>query len=173
MRISVFLGLSIDGFIAELDGSFDFLTSFSSAGEDHGYDDFMRTVDALIVGRETYDTTSAFPTWPYQGKRVVVLTHRPIEATHGETTHAGALAPLIARLAEQGVQRIYLDGGRAIRCGLDEDLVDELTLSIVPRAIGAGRPWSGTGAAKLSSWTLASTRTYASGLVQLRYLSPR
>lgn len=173
MRISVFLGVSVDGFIAHADGSLDFLTSFTSPGEDHGYDELMRTVDAIVVGRETYDTVATFEPWPWQGKRVVVLTHRPITAMHGETTHAGALTPLVAQLAAQGVQRIYLDGGRAVRCGLDEDLVDDLTLSIVPRMIGAGRPLFGTGAAKVSAWTLASTRTYASGLVQLRYLNPR
>ncbi len=173
MQISVFLGVSIDGFIAHLDGSIDFLTTFSSGGEDHGYDDFIRTVDAIVAGRETYDTVGKFPSWPWEGKRVVVLTHRPISATHGETTHAGPLAPLIAQLASLGVQRVYLDGGQAIRGGFDEELVDDLTLSIVPRVIGAGRPLFGTGASKVSTWKLSSTHTYASGLVQLRYLNSR
>ena len=59
-----------------------------------GYTEYMRSIDALIIGRETYDTVSAFDDWPYKGKRVVVLTHRPIVAQHGETTHEGSLAPL-------------------------------------------------------------------------------
>ena len=163
----MFLGVSIDGFIAHSDGSLGFLTPFE--GEDHGYDEFMRTVDALVVGRETYDTVAAFETWPWQGKRVVVLTHRPVNAKQGETTHAGPLAPLVKRLAAEGVKRIYLDGGNAIRCGLDEDLVDDLTISIVPRTIGAGRPLFGTGVDHLHAWQVTSSRTYASGLVQLRY----
>ena len=166
MRISVFVGVTIDGFLAREDGSFDFLKPFE--GEEHGYEEYMRTIDALIVGRETYETVLAFDDWPYRGKRVVVLTHRPIEARHGETTHEGALAPLAARLEAEGVRRVYLDGGIAIRQGLDEDLVDDMTISTVPVTIGAGRPLFG-GAACTTKWTLTAVRSYPNELVQAHY----
>jgi dihydrofolate reductase len=166
MRISVFVGVSIDGFIARPDGGLDFLTPFE--GEDHGYDEYMRAIDALVVGRATYETVLGFAAWPYAGKRVVVLTHRPIVARHGETTHAGALTPLAARLAEEGVRRVYLDGGVAVRQGLDEDLVDDMTITTVPRTIGAGRPLFG-GAPRNAAWTLAAVRGFASGAVQARW----
>ncbi len=166
MRISVFVGVSIDGFIAREDGSLDFLTPFE--GEDHGYEEYMRSVDALIIGRATYETVLGFKAWPYAGKRVIVLTHRPIDARHGETTHAGALAPLAARLASEGVRRVYLDGGVAIRQGLDEGLVDDMTISTVPITIGSGRPLFG-GAPLTTAWTLTMVRSYPSGLVQARY----
>jgi dihydrofolate reductase len=166
MRISVFVGVSIDGFLAREDGRFDFLAPFE--GHDHGYVDFMRTIDALVVGRATYDTVLAFAEWPWTGKRVVVLTHRPIEARHGETAHAGALAPLAARLAAEGVRRVYLDGGIAIRQALEEDLIDDMTISTVPRTIGAGRPLFG-GTAGTVAWTLASASTYSNGIAQARY----
>src|SRR5574341_1149226 len=84
VRVSVFVGVSIDGFIAREDGSLDYLKPFE--GEDHGYEEFMRSVDALVVGRSTYETVLGFDAWPWEGKRVVVLTHRPIVAGHGETT---------------------------------------------------------------------------------------
>jgi dihydrofolate reductase len=170
MRVSVFVGLSIDGFLARDDGRFDFLAPFE--GHDHGYVEFMRSVDAVVVGRATYDTVLAMPAWAWPGKRVVVLTHRAIEPRHGETRHAGPLAPLFARLAADGVGRVYLDGGIAVRQGLDEDLVDDLTLSTVPCTIGSGRPLFG-GTACTNAWTLQSTHTYANGLSQVRYQRAR
>lgn len=166
MRVSVFVGVSIDGFMAREDGSLDYLEPFES--ENHGYDDFMRSIDALVVGRATYDTVLGFDAWPWEGKRVLVLTHRGLEARHGETTHEGPLAPLVARLAAEGVGRVYLDGGIAIRQGLDEDLVDDMTISTAPVTIGTGRRLFG-GPPQTKSWTLVSVQRYPSGLVQARY----
>lgn len=166
MRISVFVGASIDGFIAEQDGGLDFLKPFER--EEHGFDEYFRSIDALVIGRATYETVIGFGVWPYKGKRVVVLTHRPIDARHGETTYAGPLAPLAVRLAADGVRRVYLDGGVAIRQGLEEDLIDDMTISFVPVTIGAGRPLFG-GVPHNTAWTLTSVRSYPSGLVQMRY----
>jgi len=166
MRISVFVGVTIDGFLAREDGSFDYLSRFHD--HDHGYSEFMGTIDTLVIGRETYETILGFEEWPYGDKRVIVLTHRPIEARHGETTHEGALAPLAARLAAEGVRRVYLDGGLVIRQGLDEDLVDDMTLSTVPLTIGAGRPLFG-GKPCTTDWTLTAARSYPNGLAQAKY----
>jgi dihydrofolate reductase len=166
MRISVFVGVSIDGFLARDDGSYDFLKPFE--GHDHGYAEFMRTVDALVIGRATYDTVLPFPEWPYAGKRVVVVTHRPITQRHGETTYAGTLAPLAAQLAADGIRRVYLDGGLVVRQGLDEDLVDDMTISTVPRTIGSGRALFG-GRPCTTAWKLASSHIYDNGLAQSRY----
>ena len=166
MRVSVFVGVSIDGFLAREDGSYDFLKPFD--GEEHGYAEFIRSVGALVVGRATYETVLGFDAWPWSGKRVVVLTHRPIEARQGETTHEGRLAPLVAGLAAEGVGRVYLDGGMAIRQGLNEDVVDDMTISTVPVTIGAGRPLFG-GAPRTSAWSRGAVHEYQSGLVQVRY----
>jgi dihydrofolate reductase len=166
MRISVFVGVSIDGFIASEDGGLDFLDPYG--GEEHGYEEFIRSIDAIVVGRVTYDTVLEFPDWPYEGKRVVVLTHRPLVARRGETTYAGALAPLAARLAAEGVRHVYLDGGVAIRQGLDEGLVDDMTISTVPVTLGAGRPLFG-GEPRTTRWALTASRSYPNGLVQARY----
>jgi dihydrofolate reductase len=170
MRISVFVGVSLDGFIAGQDGSLDFLRPFE--GEDHGYQEFMHSIDAIVVGRATYDAVLGFAAWPFADKRVVVLTHRPLRALHGETSHAGLLAPLARRLAAEGVRRVYLDGGVAIRQGLDEDLVDDMTISTVPKSIGVGRPLWG-GIPRMVDWVLASQRSYPSGMVQVRYKRAR
>jgi dihydrofolate reductase len=165
-KISVFVGASIDGFIARTDGSFDFLDPFGN--EEHGYTEFIAGIDALVIGRATYDLVMSFDSWPYGERRVVVVTHRPIDAKHGETTHEGALAPLFKRLGDDGVKHVYLDGGRTIRQGLDEDLVDDMTISTVPVTIGAGIPLFG-GAPCTTLWKLTSSNVYASGLVSSRY----
>ena len=170
MRVSVFVGVSIDGFLAREDGSLDFLTSFE--GEEHGYLELMASTDTLVVGRATYETVLGFGEWPWAGKRVVVLPPRPSDARHDEVTHEGPLAPLFERLAAQGSRHVYLDGGVAIRQGLDEDLVDDLTITTVPRMIGAGRPLFG-GAPRTTVFRLAASRAFPSGLVQSRYERPR
>jgi dihydrofolate reductase len=169
VRISVFCGVSLDGYLAREDHALDFLDPFH---EDHGYVDFMRTIDCLVIGRLTYDVVCGFGEWPYPGKRVVVLTHRELAPRRGEEAHAGPLAPLAARLANEGVQRVYLDGGIAIQQGLDEDLVDDMTISTVPVAIGRGRRLFPGGAAKTQAWKLEARRDYPSGIAQSVYVRP-
>jgi dihydrofolate reductase len=164
VQISVFCGVSIDGFLAHEDHSLAFLDPYQ---EDHGYHEFFASIDALVIGRLTYDVVTAFPEWPYQDKRVVVLTHRPIETRSNLETHAGLLAPLAARLAAEGVRRAYLDGGIAIRAGLAEDLVDDMTITTVPRTIGSGRALFGNNPPVTREWRRDSVRSYASGLVQV------
>ncbi len=167
-RVSVYVAVSLDGQMARADGGLDWLDRMQVAGEDYGYAEFYASVDALVVGRRTYDAVLAFPAWPFDGKRVIVLTHRPLDALHGEQRHAGALAPLLRRLATDGVRHVYLDGGLAVRTGLAEGVVDELTLSVVPALLGDGRPLFGPGTPP-SDWTLVRSRAYASGLVQSTY----
>src|ERR1700732_5605033 len=77
MSASIFIGTSVDGFIARPNGDLDFLPP--GGGEPHGYDEFMAGVDALVIGRKTFETVLAFPTWPYGRKRVVVLSSQPVD----------------------------------------------------------------------------------------------
>ncbi len=168
-RVSVYLAVSLDNFIARDDGSLDWLADVQDAGGgDYGYADFMDTIDAVVLGRATYDAVRTFDTWPFAGRRVIVLTNRPLAATFGEEVYAGALAPLIAALGRDGVRRVYLDGGATIRQGLDEDLIDDLTLSIIPVVLGTGRPLFTRGLPG-SRWTLTGAESYPTGLVQLHY----
>jgi dihydrofolate reductase len=168
--VAVYIAVSLDHYIARDDGSLDWLARVQGdGGEDYGYAAFMASVDALVLGRSTWDTVLGFDAWPYEAKRVVVLTHRALSATHGEETHAGALAPLFERLGAEGVTRVYLDGGAAIRQALAEGLVDELTLSVVPVLLGAGRPLFARGLPELSM-RLVEAKGYPSGLAQLRYV---
>jgi dihydrofolate reductase len=167
MQVSVFVGVSIDGYIARADGGLDFLAPFE--GEEHGYQEYIQTIDVLVVGRATWEIVQGFAAWPWADKRVIVLTHRALEAARGEETHSGTLAPLAARLAAEGARRVYLDGGVAIRCGLDEDLVDDMTITTVPRTIGAGIPLFAGAQPCTTAWRPAAVHGFPSGMVQVRW----
>ena len=168
-RVSVYIAVSLDNFIARDDGSLDWLADVQDAGgDDYGYAEFMDTIDAVVLGRETYDAVRTFDTWPFTGRCVIVLTNRPIETAFGEDVYAGALAALIAALGRDGVGRVYLDGGATIRQGLDEHLIDDMTLSIIPVVLGSGRPLFSRGLPG-SRWSLTGADSYPTGLVQLHY----
>jgi len=170
-RCSVFIATSLDGFIARRDGGIDWLSMVETPGEDYGYARFFDDVGALLLGRRTYDTVLGFPAWPYGDKRCVVFTHHPpAEARNRERFYAGAPAPLLEELHAAGVRRVYVDGGALIRLFLRENLIDDLTLSIIPVILGDGIPLFGTGLTELRL-RLAGSQAFASGLVQLRYES--
>src|SRR5277367_4275466 len=117
MTVSVFIGTSVDGFIARPNGNLDFLPE--GGGEPHGYNEFMTSVDALVIGRNTFETVQAFPEWPYGDKRVVVLSSRPLDfsAVRGSVVEqmGGPPAEIVAKLAARGLQHIYVDGGITIQ----------------------------------------------------------
>lgn len=164
-RVSVFIATSLDGYIAREDGSVDFLDCVNMPGEDYGFAAFFAGIDTLVVGRATHDAVLGFGEWPFTGKRVIVLSHRPLVSSHDEQVHQGAIAPLLHRLHAEGSRHVYLDGGQAIRQALAENLVDEMTVSTVPVLLGRGRPLFDTGV-PASTWDLVASRGYASGLVQ-------
>jgi dihydrofolate reductase len=167
-RCSVFIATSLDGFIARRDGAIDWLSIVERAGEDYGYARFFADVDALILGRRTYDVARGFPSWPYGDKRCVVLTNHPPAARHGERFQAGPPAPLLAQLHADGVRRVYVDGGAVIRQFLREDLIDDVTLSIVPVLLGDGIRLFDDSVPE-RTLRLAASKAFPSGLVQLTY----
>lgn len=172
-RVSAYLGLSLDGFIAEADGGLGFLAPYQEAGTDYGYNAFMSTVDAVVMGRATFDVLRGFDVpWPFAERPVVVLTHRPLPGTppvpSTVSTHAGSLRPLLESLATSGAAHVYVDGGQVVRQALRDQLVDSLTLSVVPELLGQGRPLFGAEVPR-SHWRLVGSESWGSGLVQLRY----
>jgi dihydrofolate reductase len=165
---AVFIATSLDGFIALPDGSIRWLDAVQLDGEDYGFASFFDSVDTLLMGRLTWETVLGFGEWPYAGKRVVVLTHRAAEGSHGELFRSGEPAAVLAELHAEGARRVYVDGGAVISQFLREGLLDELTLSIVPVLLGDGiRLFQGGQPRR--SLRLAESHAYPSGLVQLRY----
>jgi dihydrofolate reductase len=167
--VSVFCGVSVDGFLARADGAFDFLDE--GGAEPHGYTEFMATVDTLVVGRNTYEIVEAFPEWPYEKKRVVVLSSSPIDfstAKGAAEQMAGRPAEILAKLAASGAKHIYLDGGITIQRFLREGLVDRLTINRVPVLIGRGIALFGSLPHDVKLKHVA-TKSYAAGLVKSEY----
>ncbi len=166
---SVFLAVSVDGYIARPDGRTDWLSSVERPGEDYGYRRFFDSVDAMVMGRKTYDAALGFGEWPYGDKRCVVLTHRPpAKPRRGETFYAGHPAALMERLATEGVRRVYVDGGAVVSEFLRLGLVDDLTLSVIPVVLGEGVALFNPPAPE-RALALESCESFPSGLVQLRY----
>jgi dihydrofolate reductase len=171
MAISVFIGTSVDGFIARPNGAFDFLPE--DGGEPHGYTEFMAEIDALVIGRKTFDTVLAFPEWPYGEKRVVVLSGTPLDfsAVHGGKVEqmSGPPAEIVSKLAASGAHNLYVDGGITIQRFLRAGLIQRLIITRVPVLIGEGIPLFGSLPHDVRLQHVA-TRHYPSGLVQSEYL---
>ncbi len=170
MLVSVFIGTSVDGFIARLNGDLDFLPA--DGGEPHGYAEFMASVDALVIGRKTFETVLAFPAWPYGDKRVVVLSNRPLDLSavrEGIVEQmAGPPAEIVAKLAAGGAHHLYIDGGITIQGFLRAGLVQRLIITRVPVLIGEGIPLFGALPRDLRLRHVA-TQHYPSGLVKSEY----
>lgn len=169
MKASVFIGTSLDGFIARANGDLDFLPP--GGGEPHGYEEFMITVDALVIGRNTFETVLTFDGWPYGEKPVFVLSTRPLApAPVGAVVQrmSGDPVEIASQLAARGIRHIYVDGGITIQRFLQAGLIQRLIITRVPVLIGAGIPLFGTVPRDIVL-THVGTRQYASGLVQSEY----
>ena len=169
MTVSVFVGTSVDGFIARPNGNLDFLPP--GGGEPHGYNEFIATVDAIVIGRKTFETVLAMEGWPYGNKRVVVLSSGRLDlsAAHGAVEQmGGSPAEIVSQLAAGGVDHIYVDGGITIQGFLRAGLVQRLVITRVPVLIGDGVPLFATLPHDIRLRHIA-TRDYSSGLVQSEY----
>ena len=169
MTISVFVGTSVDGFIARPNGALDFLPP--GGGEPHGYNEFIATVDAIVIGRKTFETVLEMGGWPYGKKRVVVLSSRPIDISKAGGVveqMAGTPVEIVAQLAATGARHLYVDGGITIQRFLSAGLVQRLVITRVPVLIGEGIPLFGALPHDVPLIHI-TTRQYASGLVQSEY----
>jgi dihydrofolate reductase len=155
--------------MARTDGTLDFLPP--GGGEPHGYEEFIASVDALVIGRKTYETVLGFPTWPYGQKPIFVLSTRPLapapEAAVVEHL-SGPLAAIPSQLAARGIRHVYVDGGITIQGFLRAGLIQRLIITRVPVLIGTGIPLFGPTTRDIRLKHIA-TRQYVSGLVQSEY----
>jgi len=179
-RGDVFIATSLDGFIARPDGTLDWLTGRPEEeetgrhdpDEDFGYGAFLDTVDAVFMGRATFDVVHGFEgDWPYP-KPVYVWTSDPgtVEPKPGADVRAvsGSLEEVLDRLRADGIDRAYVDGGATIRAWLDAGRIDRMTISVVPVLIGEGIPLFG-GTAGDIALELESSRAFPGGMVQHTY----
>ena len=173
MKASVFIATSLDGFIARPDGEIDWLMDprYDIEGEDFGFYDYIATVDAIIMGRNSFDKVLTFGSWHYT-KPVIVLTSRPLkipEHLSGKAfVSSGTVPEILKEMEDKGYRHLYIDGGITIRRFLDAGVINELTITLIPVLIGDGIPLFGAldSDIKLSH---KSTVSYKTGLVQNTY----
>ena len=170
MTVSVFIGTSVDGFIARPNGDLDFLPE--GGGEPHGYNEFIASVDAVVLGRKSFEKVLTFKPWPYGDKRVVVLSSRPVDlsaAVGGVVEQmSGTPTEIVSQLAARGFHNLYVDGGVTIQRFLRAGLVQRLIITRVPVLIGDGIPLFSTLPRDIRLRHVA-TRHFPSGLVQSEY----
>lgn len=165
-----FIGTSVDGFIARPNGELDFLPV--DGGEPHGYPEFFASIDALVIGRKTFETVLGFPTWPYGKKPVIVLSSRQVDFSKvpgANVDHmSGPPAEIVAKLTERGYKRVYIDGGITIQEFLRAGQIQRLVITRVPVLIGQGIPLFGTLPHDVKLRHI-ETKSYATGLVKTEY----
>ncbi len=144
---SVFIATSLDGFIARSNGDLDWLDAANASvpeGEDCGYNDFMKDIDILVMGRKTYEKVLSFGVWPYGDIPVIILSRNKIKfPTHlPKNVSCSSESPkdLCKRLSSEGAKRLYIDGGLTIQRFLAEGLIDNITITTIPIIIGEGIP---------------------------------
>ena len=171
MKTTVYIGTSLDGFIARKDGDIDWLTKFASKEVFDSYNEFITRIDAFVIGRNTFEKVLDFPAWPYP-KSVFVLSTSikqvPIKARGKVTLLAMKPGELLDHLQQEGFSRVYIDGGKVIQDFLQADLIDELIISKVPVLIGTGIPLFGDLTSDLA-FNHLRTETYSNGLVRSFY----
>lgn len=175
-RCTAFIATSLDGFIARSDGSIDWLVDANkliTPGEDCGFGDYISSIDAIVMGRNTFEQVLTFYDWPYGETHVYVLS-KTLDTLLPESPGTASLhncspAELAALAYEQGHHNLYVDGGVTIRSFMAAGLLAEITITVIPVLLGEGRPLFGSLHGLDQKLTLESSKSYAFGFVQNRY----
>ena len=169
-KVILYISMSLDGYIAPKDNSLEFLSMVEKEGEDYGYNDFVQSVDAVIIGRKTYEKVIAMGyEYPHSDKDVYILTRTAKPSIGNFKFYTGDLSRLVNYLKGQAGKNIYCDGGAEIANELMKNtLVDEFIISVIPILLGEGirlfkedRPEQ--------RLELISSKQYEKGLIQLHY----
>jgi dihydrofolate reductase len=172
MTTSVYIATSLDGYIATVSGGLDWLDNFPNPTEsDYGFLQFMDGIDAIVMGRNTYEVVLRFEPWPYD-KKVFVLSNTlrevPPELVDKVELVHGNLKGIIKKLASQGYKNLYIDGGKTIQSFLKKNLIDELIISKVPVILGEGIPLFSQ-QSQIINFEHCSTEVFEGGLVKSHY----
>jgi dihydrofolate reductase len=175
LECAVFVGVSLDGFIARPNGDLDWLMGEGGGDSaEYGYNEFIAGIDAIVMGRKTFEKGLTFDKWYYGTKRVVVLSSRPLDLSTAQARGgvveqmAGRPAEIVSKLAASGARHLYVDGGITIQQFLCAGLIHRLIISRLPVLIGEGIPLFGSVPRDIRLSHVA-TRTYPGGMVQSEY----
>ena len=176
-RNRVFIATSLDGYIADKNGGIDWLHAIPNPDNiDMGYAEFTSQIDALVMGRATFETICAFDMdWPYD-KPVFVLSKTLKEIPEDYKDKAiltkGTLTEVLDQIHQRGFHSLYIDGGKTIQSFLDEDLIDEMIITIIPILLGGGIPLFSKLSAELE-FACKESQVYLDKIVQNRFTRVR
>jgi dihydrofolate reductase len=174
-KCSVFIATSLDGFISRPDGSIDWLMKANErmpAAEDCGYSQFISNIDAIIMGRNSIEQVLTLGEWQYKTTPLFVLSRSlkilPKNTPASVSLISGNPNEFVKYLSAIGLKRLYIDGGLTIQSFLKAGLIDEITITVIPVLLGAGKPLFGSLPHDIHLKVL-ETRTYNFGFVQSKY----
>ncbi len=175
MKTFVFVGTSLDGFIARKDGDFSWLIPFQNEEVHRSYNQFIHGIDAIVIGRGTYDAVVNLDPWPYN-KKVFLLSNSIKQIPNSLKDKISLIsmkpAEVLAHLRDLGHLHIYVDGGKTIQSFLKEDCIDEIIITRVPVLIGSGIPLFDNLDFDIQ-FTHVDTEVFVNGLVKSRYRRKR
>jgi dihydrofolate reductase len=175
MPNKVFIATSLDGFIAQADGDIAFLDTYPTQEEDMGYAEFMSGIDALMMGRKTFEKVMSFGIeWPYS-KSVFIwsqsLQQLPENLPKNVSLISGSPESIHQKINDLGFKTIYIDGGQTIQSFLEANLIDEITITTVPVLLGAGIPLFGK-MDSMKQFKCCQTRLFKNGYVMNQFVKP-
>jgi dihydrofolate reductase len=168
--VIVYIAISVDGYIAGSGDDMSFLSVVEQAGEDYGYNNFIGSVDTVIIGRKTYDwVMTRVSVFPHANKETYVISRSPRPTIGNIKFYSGDLTELLTTLKSRKGKNIFVDGGAEIvNALLKEKLIDEIVLSVIPVMLGEGVKLFKDGRPSLNM-KLMNVKYYEKGLVQMRY----
>jgi len=169
----VYIAASLDGYIATTKGGLDWLYEVPNPDEDdYGYSEFITQIDAMVMGRHTFEKVRSFGEWPYKKKVYVLsstLNEVPEELVDKVEILSGPVKIIVDTINTAGFKNLYIDGGKTIQKFLEQDLIDELIVTRIPILLGDGIPLF----SKLANpirFIHKNTEVYSQALVKSHYV---
>jgi len=163
-KLILYIAISLDGYIAQEDGSVDWLSSFD---EDYRYENFLTTIDTIVMGRKTYKQVLSFGKWPYSGLKTFVFTHQKLKEDKNVEFVSGSVQKTIAEIKKQSKKNIWLvGGGNLITEFVKLQLINEYQIFLMPLFLGSGIPILHE-SINMNSLKLIKSKSYKNGVIEL------
>ena len=167
-KVILYIAMSLDGFIARKNGAVDWLDAFNTPPEDYGYKDFLKSIDTVIMGNTTYEQVLTFGDFPYKNKNCYVFAHKS-KKDDNVTFVSKKCKTFIEGLSTSEHTKIWLVGGaNLVNQFMQSGLIDEFIISIIPTVLGEGIPLFSKNNKEVPL-TVMNTKSYDSGIVQIKY----
>jgi dihydrofolate reductase len=169
-KIVLYIATSIDGRIADINGSVDYLNDFQTPGEDYGYTGFLQRINTVVMGAGTYETMLGFSYW-YEGMDHIIFSTRELHVPDGRHIQqvSGDPTELVQQLRQREKDSWLVGGAQLLNTFSERGLVDEMIITIIPKFLGAGTSLWQEGKPVEETWQLLGQKSWPDGVVQLCY----